>query len=55
MGQPILVRGGGWSGYVAARGPQRLEQEFEMVRDLHLNAIRLEGKLETDDVLSAGG
>ncbi len=49
-GKPVLVRGGGWSGDMLMRQqPQRLEQEFEMVRDLHLNAIRLEGKLETDE------
>jgi exo-1,4-beta-D-glucosaminidase len=49
-GKPVLVRGGGWSGDMLLREqPQRLEQEFEMVRDLHLNAIRLEGKLETDE------
>jgi exo-1,4-beta-D-glucosaminidase len=48
-GKPVLVRGGGWSGDMLLREqPQRLEQQFEMVRDLHLNAIRLEGKLETD-------
>jgi exo-1,4-beta-D-glucosaminidase len=49
-GKPVLVRGGGWSEDMLLREqPQRLAQEFEMVRDLHLNAIRLEGKLETDD------
>ncbi len=48
-GRPILIRGGGWSQDMLLREqPQRLEQQFEMVRDLHLNAIRLEGKLETD-------
>jgi exo-1,4-beta-D-glucosaminidase len=48
-GKPILIRGGGWSQDMLLREqPQRLEQQFEMVRDLHLNAIRLEGKLETD-------
>jgi exo-1,4-beta-D-glucosaminidase len=48
-GKPVLVRGGGWSGDMLLREqPQRLEQQFEMVRDLHLNTIRLEGKLETD-------
>lgn len=48
-GRPVLVRGGGWSQDMMLREePQRLEQQFEMVRDLHLNAIRLEGKLETD-------
>jgi exo-1,4-beta-D-glucosaminidase len=49
-GKPVLVRGGGWSGDMLLRQQQQqLEQEFEMVRDLHLNAIRLEGKLETDE------
>ena len=48
-GRPVLIRGGGWSGDMLLREQaQRLEQQFEMVRDLHLNAIRLEGKLETD-------
>jgi exo-1,4-beta-D-glucosaminidase len=48
-GKPVLVRGGGWSGDMLLREqPQQLEQQFEMVRDLHLNAIRLEGKLETE-------
>jgi exo-1,4-beta-D-glucosaminidase len=48
-GRPVLIRGGGWSSDMLLREqPQRLEQQFEMVRDLHLNAIRLEGKLETD-------
>ncbi len=48
-GRPILIRGGGWSQDMLLREqPQRLGQQFEMVRDLHLNAIRLEGKLETD-------
>jgi exo-1,4-beta-D-glucosaminidase len=48
-GRPVLIRGGGWSEDMLLREqPQRLEQQFEMVRDLHLNAIRLEGKLETD-------
>jgi exo-1,4-beta-D-glucosaminidase len=48
-GKPVLIRGGGWSGDMLLREqPQRLEQQFAMVRDLHLNAIRLEGKLETD-------
>jgi exo-1,4-beta-D-glucosaminidase len=47
-GRSILIRGGGWSQDMLLREePQRLEQQFELVRDLHLNAIRLEGKLET--------
>ena len=48
-GRPVLVRGGGWSQDMLLREePRKLGQQFEMVRDLHLNAIRLEGKLETD-------
>jgi exo-1,4-beta-D-glucosaminidase len=49
-GRPVLIRGGGWSQDMLLREqPRRLAQQFEMVRDLHLNAIRLEGKLETDE------
>ncbi len=29
--------------------PERLAEEFRMVHDMHLNTIRLEGKMETDD------
>ncbi len=29
--------------------PKRLREEFRLVRDLNLNTIRLEGKLDTDD------
>jgi exo-1,4-beta-D-glucosaminidase len=49
-GKPILIRGGGWSQDMLLRqDPERLREQFRMVRDLRLNAIRLEGKLETDD------
>jgi exo-1,4-beta-D-glucosaminidase len=48
-GKNILIRGGGWSPDMLLRfNPQRLEDEFRYVRDMHLNAIRLEGKLESD-------
>lgn len=48
-GRPLLVRGGGWSQDMLLREePRKLAQQFELVRDLHLNTIRLEGKLETD-------
>lgn len=48
-GRRILIRGGGWSSDMLLRyRPERLAQEFEYVRDMHLNAIRLEGKLESD-------
>jgi exo-1,4-beta-D-glucosaminidase len=49
-GKPILIRGGGWSQDMLLRSDEkRLRDQFRMVRDLNLNAIRLEGKLETDD------
>ncbi len=49
-GKPILIRGGGWSSDIFLRhNLQRLETDFAYVRDMHLNTIRLEGKLETDD------
>jgi exo-1,4-beta-D-glucosaminidase len=47
--KPILIRGGGWSPDMMMReDPAKLRDEFRMVRDLGLNTIRLEGKLETD-------
>ena len=46
---PILIRGGGWSPDMMLReSPERMRMQFAMVRDLHLNTVRLEGKLETD-------
>lgn len=49
-GKPILIRGAGWSPDMLLRtNPERLREQIGMVRDMHLNAIRLEGKLETDD------
>ena len=48
-GQKLLIRGGGWSPDMLLRHQQeRLENQFRYVRDLNLNAIRLEGKLESD-------
>ena len=47
-GKPILIRGGGWTPDMLLRSsPQRMETEFRYVRDLGLNTIRLEGKLES--------
>lgn len=47
--RPFLVRGGGWSQDMLLRqNPKRLAEDFELVRDMRLNTIRLEGKLETD-------
>ncbi len=49
-GKPILIRGGGWSQDMLLRSnPERLRQQFRLIRDLGLNALRLEGKLETGD------
>jgi exo-1,4-beta-D-glucosaminidase len=49
-GKPILIRGGGWSQDMLLRtDPARLREQFRLVRDLNLNTIRLEGKLDTDD------
>jgi exo-1,4-beta-D-glucosaminidase len=48
-GIPILIRGAGWAPDMLLReNPTRLEQELRYVVDVGLNAIRLEGKLETD-------
>jgi exo-1,4-beta-D-glucosaminidase len=49
-GKPILIRGGGWAPDMLLReSPARLRQEFRYLRELNLNAIRLEGKMESDD------
>jgi exo-1,4-beta-D-glucosaminidase len=49
-GKPILIRGAGWSQDMLLRtDDHRLRDQFHLVRDMHLNTIRLEGKLETDD------
>jgi exo-1,4-beta-D-glucosaminidase len=49
-GKPILIRGGGWSQDMLLRTDEnRLRDQFRLVRDLNLNTIRLEGKLETDE------
>ena len=49
-GRKILIRGGGWAPDMLLRqSRERLEAEFRYVRDLGLNTIRLEGKMETDD------
>ena len=49
-GKKILIRGGGWSPDMMLReNSQRLHDEFAYVRDMGLNTIRLEGKLETEE------
>jgi len=47
-GKPVLIRGGGWAPDLLLRStPQRMETEFRYMRDLGLNTVRLEGKLES--------
>ena len=49
-GKNILIRGGGWTPDLMLReDSQRLHDEFSYVRDMGLNTIRLEGKLETQE------
>ncbi len=50
-GKPILIRGGGWASDMLLRpaSRERLETELRYVRNMGLNTIRLEGKLETDE------
>ena len=49
-GKNILIRGGGWTPDMMMReNSQRLHDEFRYVRDMGLNTIRLEGKLETQE------
>jgi exo-1,4-beta-D-glucosaminidase len=49
-GKNILIRGGGWTPDMMLReNSQRLHDEFRYVRDMGLNTVRLEGKLETDE------
>ncbi len=49
-GQNILIRGGGWSPDMLLRQDiPTLETHFRYVREMNLNTIRLEGKLETKE------
>ncbi len=49
-GKNILIRGGGWTPDLMLREtPERLADEFRYVRDMGLNTVRLEGKLETEE------
>lgn len=51
-GRNILIRGAGYSFDLLLRSsPERQLAELNYVRDLNLNAIRLEGKLENDHFL----
>ncbi len=49
-GKKVLIRGGGWTPDMLLReDSQRLHDEFRYVRDMGLNTIRLEGKLQTEE------
>ena len=50
-GKRILVRGGGWASDMLLReaSTERLRAEQRYTREMGLNTIRLEGKLETDE------
>jgi len=51
-GKNILIRGGGWTPDMMLReDSQRMADEFRYVRDMGLNTIRLEGKLENEEFL----
>ncbi len=48
-GRNVLIRGGGWASDMFLRYmPVRLKTEFQYVKDMNLNAIRLEGQLQPD-------
>ena len=48
-GRRIFIKGGGWASDMMLRQwPKRLRDEFAHVKQLNLNTIRLEGKMETD-------
>ena len=51
-GKPILIRGGGWAPDMMLRvGEARREAEFRYVKEIGLNTIRLEGKLEDESFM----
>jgi exo-1,4-beta-D-glucosaminidase len=48
-GKNVLIRGAGWTpDMMLRRSPQREEDELRYVKDMNLNTVRLEGKMETD-------
>jgi exo-1,4-beta-D-glucosaminidase len=51
-GKPFFVRGGGWASDIMLRPltRERMEAELDYVRDIGLNTIRFEGKLERDEL-----
>ncbi len=52
-GKRILIRGAGWAPDMLLRAsPERQAAEIAYVADMHLNTIRLEGKLEDENFLN---
>jgi exo-1,4-beta-D-glucosaminidase len=48
-GKKILIRGGGWSSdMLLTYEPRKIEDQLRYVRDMGLNTVRQEGKLEPD-------
>jgi exo-1,4-beta-D-glucosaminidase len=51
-GKPILIRGGGWTpDFFLRPSAEREAQELRYVKDMNLNAIRFEGKIESSRFL----
>jgi exo-1,4-beta-D-glucosaminidase len=49
-GKPIMLRGAAWSPDIFQRhSKEREEQELKLVRDMNMNIVRSEGKLEDDN------
>jgi len=49
-GKPIMLRGAAWSPDIfQRRSRERQEQELKLVRDMNMNIVRSEGKLEDDN------
>jgi exo-1,4-beta-D-glucosaminidase len=49
-GKPIMLRGAAWSPDIFQRhSKERAEQELQLVRDMNMNIVRSEGKLEDDN------
>ena len=50
-GKNVLIRGGGWASDMLLRPitTERAKAELRYVKEMGLNTIRLEGKLETDE------
>jgi len=49
-GKPILVLGAAWCPDMMLRfNPKKTEEEIQYVRDMHLNTLRLEGKIIDDN------